>query len=488
MNRMKSYTELRRQSRRRLIRKAPIPLVAECGLIGYWNCNGAMKEAAGKHRDVEKGLLSDGVYVVLGQCASAIGTLVGVRLLTEVLDLEVFGSVALVTGLVALAQGISSGGLMQAILRMYPACSRNKTLDLLRAASSRILSKTTLWLAGVLAIGCLVYSFATRGNPWSFVLVPGLLIVETVRFYHVTFLNAAHRQRLMASWMGSESWVRTICALAAIFLVGANTEAVLGGFLVGTGVLWICFSRAVSAASSENQAGELPSGPSVRRSEELQSIQAEFIRYARPLFPLGVVGWISGQADRYIIGGLLGLTSAGQYAAIYGLVSKPFLMAGASVELVFRQFFYESVSSGDLSRARRVLVQWLSIVGVVSVLGVVGFSVFHSNIAGVLLAEPYRGGAHLMPWIAVGYCLLLFAQVVERVCYATKDTRSVLFIQTVGAISSVPISAFGVAWSGLPGAARAVPAYFGLQLSIALLFAYRSARGHLHRVKTMVPK
>jgi O-antigen/teichoic acid export membrane protein len=431
---------------------------------------------------VEKGLISDGAYVILGQVASAVGALVTVRVLTEVLEPDVFGSVTLVTGVVALALGISSGGMMQAILRMYPECSRGGTLDLLRAASAETLRKATLWFAGTLAIGCLAYSTATRGSPWPCVLVPGLLIIETARLYQVTLLNAAGRQRLMASWTGSETWVRIVFAVAMVHLTGANTEAVLGGYLLGTVVLWACFLKAASASRPETQVAELHDNCPVRRHEELRSIKAQSIRYAKPLVPLGVLGWLSGQADRYIIGGLLGLASAGQYGAIYGLVSRPFLTAGNSVELIFRQILYESVSSDDLRRARGVLSEWLGIVGVFGVLGLVGFSIFYSKIAAILLAQPYRDGAHLMPWIAAGYFLLLFAQVIDRVCYATKKTGAVLFVQSVGAISSILLSTIGVLWSGLSGAAAAVPCYFGLQLCVSLVVAYRAARSHVRRV------
>lgn len=428
---------------------------------------------------MEKGFVSDGVYVGLGQFASAVGTLVGVRLLTEVVDQSVFGEVALIMGVVGLVQGVSSLGLAQAVLRMYPECARNATLDLLLAVSSSTLWKWLLWLASAMGTGCLIYSVATRGSVWLTVLVPGLLITESVRLYHVTLLNAARRQPLMALWMGTESWVRAGCALAAVFAIGANADAVLGGFFVGTGVLWLSFVRAVERSVPGQAVSPFRLGWSSEKHEEFCRIQTEVIRYTRPLFPLGLVGWLSGQADRYIIGGFLGLASAGQYAATYGLVSRPFLMIGASVELIFRQFLYEAVSSGDLGKGKRVLAEWLGIIGVFGILGVVGFSVFSSRIADVLLAEPYRETSHLMPWIAAGYLLFLLAQVVERICYAAKDTDSVLIIQCSGAALSILVSTIGVAWFGLVGAAGAVPVYFGLQLCVALALGYRSARNHL---------
>jgi O-antigen/teichoic acid export membrane protein len=156
-------------------------------------------------------------------------------------------------------------------------------------------------------------------------------------------------------------------------------------------------------------------------------------------------------------------------------------MAGGSIELALRQILYESVSSGDMRQARKVFWEWFAIVGIIGTLGILGLSVLHKEIAFLVLAEGYREGAYLMPWIGIGYGLLLLAQVLERVCYATKDTGSVLFIQSAGAILSIPISVVGVLWFGVAGAAAAVPCYFGLQFAIALICACRAARTHTGR-------
>jgi O-antigen/teichoic acid export membrane protein len=196
-------------------------------------------------------------------------------------------------------------------------------------------------------------------------------------------------------------------------------------------------------------------------------IEHRLTHYASPLVPLAVVGWTSGLADRYLIGGLVGLEAAGVYAAVYGLVSRPFLMVGATVELVLRQPYYEAVSRADRQRERVILVGWTGLVVGVSLLGLVCTLLWSEPIAGLLLGEPFRSGAFLMPWIAAGYTLLVTAQVLERVCYAHRTTGLVLAIQTVGAVLCIVIASPAIAAFGLAGAAVAVPAYFGGQLAAA---------------------
>jgi O-antigen/teichoic acid export membrane protein len=85
-----------------------------------------------------------------------------------------------------------------------------------------------------------------------------------------------------------------------------------------------------------------------------------------------------------------------------------------------------------------------------------------------LLAEPYRQGAALLPWIAGGYWLLILSHVFERACYARRDTRAVLLIYAAGGMAALAVLYPAVSRFGMAGAAAAVPVYFGVQLLTAV--------------------
>jgi O-antigen/teichoic acid export membrane protein len=99
-----------------------------------------------------------------------------------------------------------------------------------------------------------------------------------------------------------------------------------------------------------------------------------------------------------------------------------------------------------------------------------------NQIGSLLLAEHYRGAIKLMPWIALGYCLLVISYVFEKACYAYKRTKAVLYIQISGAIASICIAIPLVYYWGLQGAAVAVPLYFGIQLLVSIHMARRVRR------------
>src|SRR5258707_119364 len=93
-----------------------------------------MSQAASPSRT----LISDGAWVMLGQVISALGTLVGVRLLTEVLSREQFGLFVLSVGIVYLAQGMFCTPILQAFLRFFPDFRAKNATRTLLATASRI--------------------------------------------------------------------------------------------------------------------------------------------------------------------------------------------------------------------------------------------------------------------------------------------------------------------------------------------------------------
>ena len=68
--------------------------------------------------------------------------------------------------------------------------------------------------------------------------------------------------------------------------------------------------------------------------------------------------WVSSLSDRYVIGGLIGLDAAGIYAASYGLISQPFLMAGIVLENYYRPHYYDALADNESDVAQRTLTTW----------------------------------------------------------------------------------------------------------------------------------
>lgn len=431
-------------------------------------------------------LIGEGVWVALGQLAAAMGTLLGVRILTEILPPHVFGELVLLTGIGALLLGLTAAPLMQAVLRYYPEAKATNSVAVLRMVVMRHARRLMLVIGLVCLGGGLVYGRMAVVSPWLGLLLMVLLAVELLRQVEVTLFSAARRQKPTAIWLAAEAWIRPALAWVAVMLTGTTATASLSGYVAASLIIFAVFALGTDREGlqkaendSKNDATHCGSGTQTIDSME-QFAQKErhlsdaLIRYALPLLPLGLIGWITGQADRYLIGGMFGIEQAGLYAAIYGTVSRPFIMAGGVLEALVRPVYYETVLANDPVRERLILHAWILAAMGAALTGFVVFSLWNEEIASALLAQPYRANAALMPWIAAGYGLLLIAQVFVRVCYAHKDTKAVLATETIGCVFALTITIATLRHFGMAGAAYAVPVYFSFQLAVAVILARRA--------------
>lgn len=401
------------------------------------------------------------MWVLGGQLFSALGTLIGLRLLTEVAVPKVFGAVVLATGGVALIQNLFFLPLAQAALRHYGDSAASGNLETMQRAYILCVSRVTALVAiGTLAVGfgiSIVLDWPLLSGP----VLAAIMLSESVRGIEVTLLNAARRQRAYGTLIATDGWMRPLGSVAGALIVPGSVVAILAGQLMSVTVVALVFSRTLdrSARNCLWRFSKLD-GPDAVVARSLRS-------YSRPLVPAALVSWVSGLADRYIITAVAGVAVAGVYSAGYSLVSKPFLILGATIEATLRQSLYDAVSRKDDASERRLLAIWGMIAGVTGSIGLIAIILFSDQITEIFLAKAYASSTSVMPWIAAGYVLFALSQAYERSCYAHGATKSVFAIQCVGAVASVLFAAIGVWAAGIVGAAIAVPAYFGLQLVVA---------------------
>ena len=414
----------------------------------------------------ERSLLSDGTWLTGLQALAVLGQLVGVRLLTEILPPAVFGEFSLWLGIVALAAAGLANPTMQAMLRYYPEYALQGNGWLVKTVAREQLVKLIAWtfpafLAG--AISALMFG-------WANMTVLGLLIalvaVEIARMQSTALLNVVSAHRAYGIWLVAEAWGRPFLAWTLVKSLGVSLPLVLAGFLVASLCIWAVMRRSVPHDR------KVPAVVTAR-----SALVDRFWKYSLPLLPLGLLGWVSGMADRYMISALLSPADVGLYVAIYGLASRPMLMFGGIVETTIRPAYQSALVEGDNRRAHNYLRKWAFLIVLGSLMAIALAWVGHPWLAHILLGEQYRSVSYLLPWIVGGYALYLQYQVVGRVCYAHGATLSILLVEGFGALLAIILGFICIKQAGLWGAALAVSLYYGAQF-VAGLFLSRKWLSH----------
>lgn len=397
-------------------------------------------------------IIRDGFWVAIGQIATAGAAIVGVRIVTEVLTPNVYGSLALLLGIVALAQNATCAPLNQAAFRFHADMRGPGEVGWLRR-------KLFGYLAGLLAIlglcfvgAGLVFGPMVSRSVWTFFLLGLLLAVDSIQLFEMGLLSAARRQRAVAAWRTAVAWGRPIFLLIAVSVWRPTVEAALLGYATAVGLAALAAKFSNIRLEGE---GADPTPPETERK-----IRGDMLKYALPLIPLALVGWVTSLGDRYFLGGLLGMESVGIYAAAYGLIHKPFQMAEGLLSQTLLPAYNRAVSEGNEAHQSGLFRKWILAAGILAVVGVASVYFLRIPLTRICLAEPYRQASQIMPWLALGFAVMSVGRVFEWRLYAMKRTRAVLFGQTLSAVVMIGITIpFILRW-GIQGAAAACPVYY----------------------------
>jgi O-antigen/teichoic acid export membrane protein len=419
----------------------------------------------------EARLLGEGLWITGGHAVAAIAALIAVRLTTEVAPASLYGAFVLLNGALALLQGVLLQPLAQAALRYYPEYASRGGSVVLRRHIAAVFARRWGWSLVGAALACVVDSVTLQFlSTATWLLLTGALGLEAWRALEIIVRNAARRQAAYAALYAADGIGRAAGVVVAAWALGPALESLLVGQCIGMFVVLVLFR--ILRHHEHEAAGE-----DVSSHGEASSMVDGMSHFAIPLLWSPILGWMSGLADRYIVGGLLGLEQAGIYAAAYGLVSRPMLMIGAVSDATLRQPLYSSDTRGERKAVQATLTVWVTVNVLAGGLLALVLTMFGSSITNLLLAADYRAdAARLMPWIAVGYVLVLVDQAVGRLLYARRRTSIVIGIQGTSAVLAVIVAGTAVWWKGLLGAAMAVPVYFGVQLILTISAAFRMSR------------
>lgn len=406
-----------------------------------------MVRSLGTSREAAARLAGEGVWVLAGQFGAVAGSLIGIRIITQVVPPEVFGQVTLVLGMITLSSDFFCAPILHGVTRFFPNARADGRIGSFRGLTARLLTRRTVFASSFLlaiGVGAEIY-WRSEGTWLAFVLAIVLLGLNTWRSFEANLLNASRKQRPFGAWNAVDGCMRPLGVWASVTLLGAAAWTVMLGYVAGVAASNLAFRRSAVRGASEPEGGERWS----------LGCGLEVLRFAAPLPPLALLAWASHLSDRYILAAASGAESAGIYAAAYALASGPFLAYAGVVNLTLRPILFDAVARGDRLRERRALQLWLGAAAGGSWLGVALFTSLQEPIVQLALAERFWGAAPILPWIAAAYAMQAMCQALEGLILADRRTAVLTVLQFAGAAAGIALFLLLIPRHGALGAAVA---------------------------------
>lgn len=330
------------------------------------------------------------IVSLVPQMISAIIALITIRVYSEILTPEQLGGVMLALGLVALFDAILSSSISQVVFYFSSKPSSARSIyQLLRKYQIYTTKFAVILISIILSLE--FYELQALFILKIILLIIFYIIIEPSRSGFLSLLNVVSSRRIYGLQV----------VLDSVFVISFSTIALLyqpDWMHLLIGVLSARFiSLTVNKFFLERRFGKFDY--KLTKLDLPFSGKEEVIKQIKPIMLMGVLGWISSFADRYIIAGTVGIASSGYYSIANGLVGKPYDVTTAAFTAHYRPAFYKHFSAKNKRAFNDVLKKWSVAAIATGILGMVLFLVLGEFAVKLLLSLEYRGKVENLLWI-----------------------------------------------------------------------------------------
>jgi O-antigen/teichoic acid export membrane protein len=410
--------------------------------------------------DRSRRLFKEGSWIFFGQILMVMGSLAGVRLLTELLPPDAYGELALGMTIATLVNQIILGPLGGGIIRFYaPAVEQGDLGGYLNAVKKLVLYATgIIILLAVLAVVGLMIAGQTQ---WAAITTSALVFAILSGYSaNLSGVQMAARQRaIVALHQGIDPLLRSLVAAGLLLWLGMSSTVAMLGYAIAAllilGSQTYFFQRILRGKTY---------------SEDKKDWQKDIWIFSWPIGVFGIFTWFQLASDRWALQFFASTSDVGSYAVLYQLGYYPIsLLTGMAMQFLVPILYQRAGDAKDSKRnadANQLgwRVTWISLAltGVAFLVA----TLLHAPIFHLLVAEEYRSVSYLMPWIIVPGGVFASGQTLALNLQAQMKTRELMTAKIVTAFFGVALNFAGAYWYGITGIICA-----GLMFS-ALYFAW----------------
>lgn len=399
-------------------------------------------------------LAKEGSWIVLGQIASVLGSLVLVRVLTEHLNPAQYGQLALGLTVAGLVNQVVMGGVNNGIGRFYSIAAEQQDLGGYWCASWRLMIYATLTVLviGLTLLGGLLF----LGYSQWMGLAAAALALSIVSGYNSSLSgiqNAARQRAVVAFHSGLDAWLKILLALGVMLWLGNSSTAVVMGYALSsflvTGSQLIFLRRLIPGQDQ----------PSRKGHQWIPQMWA----YSWPFSTWGVFTWVQQSSDRWALEAFATTQDVGLYAVLFQLGYTPISLAtGLALSFFGPILFQRSGNAADHARNANVhQLVWRMMIFFMT-LTFIAFMLalgLHNWIFRWLVAVDYRGVSHLLPWMMLAGGIFAAGQMLALKMMSELKSTSLIGVKVGTAALGVLFNLYGAFAAGVTGMVVAAVAF-----------------------------
>ena len=391
-------------------------------------------------------LFKEGFWIVFGQAMVMIGSLVGVKLLTGLLNPAEYGELALGMTIATLINQIILGPMGQGVMRFYaPAIEEDDLCGYLYAVKRLVFISAAI-IMFVILIAIVGLNLAGRSE-WITISITSILFASISGYNAIlSGIQSAARQRSVAAiHQGLESWSRFLVAVGLISWLGATSTVAMIGYALSA--IFVVVSQSIYF---------LKIVPNPMAWIDCQKgWDRKILQYSWPMSIFGIFTWFQLVSDRWTLGLFRTTEEVGMYATLFQLGYYPISMATGMVVQFLAPIFFQR--AGDGSHARRNanvnILSW-RLTGLSLGLTGIAFGItflLHTQIFQIFVAQQYREVSYLLPWVVLSGGIFAASQTIALNLMSQAKTYTMMPTKIGTALLGVLLNLVGSYFYGTVG-------------------------------------
>lgn len=297
--------------------------------------------------------INNGFVILIGQAFSAIGGLIGLRILTEYLAPAQYGELAIGLSVVLVINQVLTGPLSAGITRFYSiSLEKGEITEFFSVVID--LTRLTFMIIVLMTVLVVAIMWGIDAKEWiSIVIIASLFsIVSGLNAFINSIWLAKNNQIALSVNQGLEPWFRIGGGILCIVLIGANGQIAFSGFVIGCVALLFCQIYSLNNHRILLQNFYLDWRNLKRRSTS--KLPREILNYSYPFALWGIVTAVHVASDRWILNYYYGNEMVGYFAVLYQIGYAPMLLLAGIFSQLFTPIFFKLASDQNASQENNI--------------------------------------------------------------------------------------------------------------------------------------
>lgn len=372
-------------------------------------------------------LSREGFWVVVGQAMAVLGSLLGVRMLTGLMDPAAYGELALGLTLATLVNQTVLGPLGNGVSRFYAPAQENTDLDHYFSAVRQLMFSATGIIVLVTLLVAMGLLLAGR-TEWIPIAIAALIFATLSGYNSVLngIQNAARQRSVVALHQGMESWARFLVAAGLMFWLGGSSTVAMVGYAMAIilvlGSQYVFFRRAISPHTTSD-------GNSTGWTGQIWN-------YSWPMALTGIMSWAFFASQRWALQLFASTRDVGYFSAVFQVGYTPISTAGSILMALIMPIIFSRAGDGaDKQRVNRVsrsIVKFCFGASLIFLVATWIAYILHDAVFRLLVAQQYWGVSRYLPFAVLAAGLFQVSQFLSTIILADAKTSRLLPLNTIG--------------------------------------------------------